>query len=520
MTARMIRLSAIATLVVAVVLVRGVYPASAENLRRIVVFREGTAVTAQQKVVKDSGSQFLRALTIINAASIELPAVNADAALSYLKAQPSVLRVYIDPEIRGNGVDAIGTGAGGDGAGGDGAGGDGNFVSPAPTPTKELYPWGVSRIGADDAQQGRPRTLGGGVVVAILDTGIDRKHPELADAVVGGFNAIAPSPFNAKNYSPDDYNDDNGHGTAMAGIVAARKNGRGVIGVAPRARLFVVKVLDNQAKGHTSDTIFALGEIMARPEIRVISMSYSTSLPVERGVDLYNLLYDDLHTAVLKVIASGKVFVASRGNRSALCDHYLAQMHALGIDTGANGAGGDGAGGDGAGGDGAGGDGAGGDGAGGDIVGAFEQACGHYPDKWPAIFPEVISVGASTFDNTSPDYALPNDIDVVAPGGEPVSATDPGAIPILTTNRGGGYGYVAGTSPAAAHVSGAVALILARRHKLTAAQVQTLLMKTAVPLHGVDATLQGAGLINVRAALDELRKARREKEDVNDNDDD
>src|ERR1051325_2125138 len=361
MTTRMIRTSAIATFIVAVVLLRGVCPASAaDDLRRIVVFREGTAVNVQQQVVKDSGSRFLRALTIINAASIELPAVNTNDALSYLKGHPSVLRVHVDPRIGANGVDAIGTGAGGDGAGGDGAGGDGNFVSPAPAPLREIYPWGVQRIQADDVQNGRPRSEGSGVTVAILDTGIDRKHPELAQAIVGGFNAIAPSSLNDKQYAPDDYDDDNGHGTAMAGIIAARRNGRGVIGVAPKARLFVVKVLDEKAKGHTSDTIYALGELLARPEARVISMSYRTSLPVERGVDLFDLLYDDLHTAVLKVNAAGKVFVASRGNRSAVCDNYLQQIQAQGEAT-ANGAGGDGAGGDGAGGDGAGGDGAGGD---------------------------------------------------------------------------------------------------------------------------------------------------------------
>ena len=84
------------------------------------------------------------------------------------------------------------------------------------------------------------------VTIAILDTGVDVDHPDLKENIIHAYNA-RPGVG-----SPDD---DNGHGTQIAGIVAARANGQGVIGVAPQARLVSVKVLDSNGKCHLSDFI-------------------------------------------------------------------------------------------------------------------------------------------------------------------------------------------------------------------------------------------------------------------------
>ena len=89
-----------------------------------------------------------------------------------------------------------------------------------------------------------PGLWGTGVMVAILDTGIDLPppldHPELSPRIIGGYNARAGA-------NPSDYKDDNGHGTHMAGIIEAALNSplqAGIIGVAPQATLLPVKVLD------------------------------------------------------------------------------------------------------------------------------------------------------------------------------------------------------------------------------------------------------------------------------------
>ncbi len=107
-------------------------------------------------------------------------------------------------------------------------------------------PWGINRVHAPAAWD---YTEGAGVRVAVIDTGIDYTHPDLAGKVDGGYNAITDSE------SPDSYMDDNGHGTHVSGTIAAIRNGKGVVGVAPRARLYAVKVLDQDGSGNLSDVV-------------------------------------------------------------------------------------------------------------------------------------------------------------------------------------------------------------------------------------------------------------------------
>ncbi|MGH7142570.1 MAG: S8 family serine peptidase [Planctomycetota bacterium] len=105
----------------------------------------------------------------------------------------------------------------------------------------EITPTGVSRIGA---APGIGMNTGTGVVIAIVDSGIDLTHPDLQANIIGGTNIINSS-LTA--------NDDNGHGSHCAGIAAAAHNGVGVIGVAPDAKLLAVKVLDSTGSGYDSD---------------------------------------------------------------------------------------------------------------------------------------------------------------------------------------------------------------------------------------------------------------------------
>ncbi len=95
---------------------------------------------------------------------------------------------------------------------------------------------------------------GSGITVAVIDTGVDRTHPDLSTGLVPGHNVVNPS------LQPDD---DNGHGTMTSGIIAARTdNNRGVVGIAPGAKVMPIKVLD--ASGSGSDTNIALGIDWAR----------------------------------------------------------------------------------------------------------------------------------------------------------------------------------------------------------------------------------------------------------------
>lgn len=105
-------------------------------------------------------------------------------------------------------------------------------------------PWGVDRIDADLVHSSDPAFTGEGIKVAVIDTGIDSTHPDLAANYAGGYNVIKPSkpPM-----------DDNGHGTHVSGTIAALDDESGVVGVAPDAKLYAVKALNREGSGYLSD---------------------------------------------------------------------------------------------------------------------------------------------------------------------------------------------------------------------------------------------------------------------------
>jgi len=137
--------------------------------------------------------------------------------------------------------------------------------------TQDTLDWGVDRIdaekvwgGAEDATDvATGRNAGDGIKVAILDTGIDWNHPDLADSYKGGHDFVNDD---------TDPMDDNGHGTHCAGIVAAEDNDAGVIGVAPKAYLYAVKVLDSSGSGYEDDVAAGIQWCIDNG-IQIISMS-------------------------------------------------------------------------------------------------------------------------------------------------------------------------------------------------------------------------------------------------------
>ncbi|MEK7353104.1 MAG: S8 family serine peptidase, partial [Chloroflexota bacterium] len=123
----------------------------------------------------------------------------------------------------------------------------------------QIIPWGVDRI---DAELVHPTNKGTGVKIAILDSGIDLDHPDLA--VAGNVTFVSGT---------TNGDDDNGHGTLVAGIIGARDNADGVIGVAPEASLYAVKVLDLNGSGLMS--VILSGIQWAKDNnMQVINMSF------------------------------------------------------------------------------------------------------------------------------------------------------------------------------------------------------------------------------------------------------
>lgn len=164
-------------------------------------------------------------------------------------------------------------------------------AKPTPTPSPETTPWGVDRI---DAEKVWPiGNTGSGVNVAVLDTGIDLDHPDLAANIKGGINTIN---------SLKTADDDNGHGSHVAGIIAAVDNSIGVIGVAPQASLYAVKVLSKSGSGFVSDIIEGV-QWSINSNMKVINMSLGTSADVQ-----------SFHDALIDASNAGIVLVAAAGN--------------------------------------------------------------------------------------------------------------------------------------------------------------------------------------------------------------
>jgi minor extracellular protease Epr len=132
---------------------------------------------------------------------------------------------------------------------------------------------------------------GKGVKIAIIDTGVDKNHPDLK--IAGGYNAIDGSL---------NYDDDNGHGTHVAGIIGAQDNDYGTIGVAPDAEIYIVKAIDANGTAYTSDIWDGIDWAMDH-HIDIVNMSFG-------GPD-YSSVYAD---AFKKAYESGILFVAAAGN--------------------------------------------------------------------------------------------------------------------------------------------------------------------------------------------------------------
>ena len=179
---------------------------------------------AQQAMVKGVGGKIKYTYNLIPAIAASVPEV----AIEALQKNPNVR--YIEPDGIVQAIDA------------------------------ELDDsWGVKHIGAGVVHDSGNK--GTGINVAIIDTGIDCGHEDLN--VVGGKSFV---------WYTTDYNDDNGHGTHVAGIVAALDNGIGVVGVAPAANLYALKALDSNGSGYVSDVAYAIQWATVN-KIKVINMS-------------------------------------------------------------------------------------------------------------------------------------------------------------------------------------------------------------------------------------------------------
>jgi len=155
-------------------------------------------------------------------------------------------------------------------------------------PPAEEYQWNIQLMGAEAFH--RRGFLGQGVKVAVIDTGIDHTHPDLS--VAGGYKIIWY----------DDYDDVIGHGTHVAGIIAAKRDNFGVVGMAPEVELYSLKIFSEVGTTALSFVVDAL-QWSIDHEIDIVNMSFGSSVTSAALRDACKKAYD-----------AGVLLVASAGN--------------------------------------------------------------------------------------------------------------------------------------------------------------------------------------------------------------
>lgn len=249
--------------------------------RKIVVFQSGFVdVPGQARLLRAHGGEPLQALEIVNGMSVLLPPGVATA----LARRAEVLRVEPDREVYALGAP------------------QGRGPKPPPPPPPQSLPWGVDRI---DAEWTWSATRGAGINVAVIDTGIDADHPDLAANIKGGVNYVR-----ARGYvDPNRWDDDNGHGSHVAGIIGAVDNAIGAIGVAPECSLYALKVLNKSGMGYTSDIIAAIQWAVANG-MDIANLSLGSNSPSEAE-----------QLACDTAAAAGLLIVAAAGNDGGAVDY-------------------------------------------------------------------------------------------------------------------------------------------------------------------------------------------------------
>ncbi|HEU4547531.1 MAG TPA: S8 family serine peptidase [Microlunatus sp.] len=281
--------------------------------------------------------------------------------------------------------------------------------------TAQSTPTGIDRANADASPTAAIDGVDSrvDVDVAVIDTGVDLDHTDL------NVNRAA-----AKNCSilALGANDGHGHGTHVAGTIGALDNATGVVGVAPGARIWPVKVLTDAGSGLNSDVICGIDYVTSHAsEIEVANMSLGGA-----GTDdgnCGNTNQDAMHKAICRSVAAGVTYVVAAGNSRAPSADFV-----------------------------------------------------------PAAYDEVITVSALADFNGLPGGGAPStcradvddtfasfsnfgsDVDLIAPG-----------VCINSTWKGAAYNTISGTSMASPHVAGGAALYKATHPAATPAAVQAAL---------------------------------------------
>ena len=370
----------------------------------LVQFWPGVDVASCEGLLASTGAHKEDSLAALDMARLRVPAGRERAVAARLNADPRVRAAGLNYQVRA-----------------------------ALVPNDQFYAarqWNLPRINAPAAWE--ITTGSSDIVIAVVDTGLDATHPEFAGKIVPGYDFIND------DADPDD---DNGHGTHVAGIaLATGNNGIGIAGVSWGARVMPVKTLGASGGGVLWDSLY--GIYWAADEgAHVINLSWTVEIPPDDPAVYF------VQAAVDYAYLKDCLIVAAAGNQ------YLEGNPVL-----------------------------------------YPAACNH-----------VVAVAATGQNDEHAPYSEVQDyVDLAAPGGIASYSypDEPDTHYIFSTQLGYptlGYTFTSGTSQAAPHVAGLAALVWTMNPTLTADEVVTCTKAGAVNLG--DPQQFGAGRIDAWATL-------------------
>ncbi|MBI1974811.1 MAG: S8 family peptidase [Parcubacteria group bacterium] len=275
------------TVVAALGFVLLVVEASDAGGRKIIVFSPALDDAAKDEIVVNVKGTKLKNLDLVGAKAVWLP---SRSAVEKLKAHKGVVRVDDDVEVFALSHKDRHAGS--------------------TTQPTQVLPWGIDRVDAELVWPGG--NTADPVKVGIIDTGIAKDHPDLKSNIKGGVNTINPR---------KSWNDDNGHGSHVAGIAAAVDNSIGVVGVGPAVDLYAIKVLNAAGSGYLSDVIEGIQWAVSNG-MQVVNMSLGT------GSDI-----PSFHEAVVAAKSAGVVVVAAAGNSGGEVSYPAAYPEVIAVSA-------------------------------------------------------------------------------------------------------------------------------------------------------------------------------------------
>jgi subtilisin family serine protease len=321
---------------------------------------------------------------------------------------------------------------------------DGSIVSNVYFSDSQTYMhnWGKTVTALTYASDLSTPTLNSQVIVAVVDTGVDMFHPDLISSSIAGRPGYD---FISNDSVPQD---DNGHGTNVAGIIAANANNgsSGYSGVAPGTKILPVKVLDSNGAGSTASVVAGINYAVSQ-QVNLINLSLGTSGDSQA-----------LHDAIKNAVNAGILVVAAAGNEG---NNLIETDSGNIVDYKSNGT-------------------------------RFKGRTASLT-IYPALYDEVISVGAmeqlSDKSLTLADFSNVGKVDVVAPG-----------VNIYSTYPGAQYRYMSGTSQATPLVTGFAVLLKANNRNLDLDGLMTIIKNSATSLSNPNLPY-----INVTGSLLEIK---------------